>query len=197
MQKCAIPIAMVCDENFAMQTCVALKSLCMNKKIDTIYEIYVIMADCSEKAQKDIEDQSGDAFYVHIIISSVTQYAEIKQITHISIAGLLKFDICNLLPQYDKVLYIDGDVIVRGDLENLYRTDLRDNYVACVAHSLGIISGEKKMNSGVMLLNARKIREENLKQILVETRKSLGDRKSMDQETFQIVFADKKVFFAS
>ena len=194
MQYHVIPIAMICDENFVMQTCVALTSMRRNKASNTVYEIYVIMADCSKEAEVDILAQSAEAFHVHVIVSSVAEYEEIKQITHISIAGLLKFDICDMLSQYDKILYLDGDIIVRKDLQDLYNVDLQDNYVACVVHSLGIVSGEKKMNSGVMLLNAKKIREENTKKILFETRKALGDRKSMDQETFQIVFADKKMF---
>ena len=192
MQYQIIPIAMICDENFVMQTCVALTSMRRNKAANTVYEVYVIMADCRKEAEADILAQSAEAFHVHVIVSSVAEYEEIKQITHISIAGLLKFDICDMLSQYDKILYLDGDIIVRKDLQDLYNVDLEDNYVACVVHSLGIVSGEKKMNSGVMLLNAKKIREENTKKILFETRKALGDRKSMDQETFQIVFADKK-----
>lgn len=194
MQYNKMPIVMICDENFVMQTCVALTSLRMNKKNNTIYEVYIIVADCTEQAVVCIKNQSGVDFNINIIEASVKQYSEIKQLTHISIAGLLKFDICNMLPQYNKILYLDGDIIVRGDLWELFCTELENEYVACVVHSLGIITGERKMNSGVMLLNAKKIREENLRDILFETRKALGERKSMDQETFQIVFGEEKLF---
>ena len=194
MQDNTVPIAMICDANFVMQTCVTLTSLKKNKAVSTIYEVYVIAADCGDDAINMLRKQADDNFNIYIIPASVKQYAEIKQITHISIAGLLKFDICDFLKQYDKVLYLDSDLIIREDLWELYCTDLQDNYVACVAHSLGIITGEMKMNSGMMLLNAKKIREENIKEVLFETRKALGERKSMDQETFQIVFDNKKVF---
>lgn len=194
MQYNQIPVVMICDENFAMHTCVALTSLKMNKKESTCYEVYVMAADCSEKAIKKLQEQKGKNFNVHIIQTSVKEYEIVKQVTHISIAGLLKFDICNLLPQYEKILYLDGDIIIREDLWDLYSTDIGDNYVACVVHSLGIISSEMKMNSGVMLLNATKIRDENTRDVLVKTRVELGERKSMDQETFQIVFGEKKKF---
>lgn len=73
------------------------------------------------------------------------KYKDIKQLAHVPLASLLKFDICDLIPQYDKLLYLDGDIIVRQDLSELYQTDLNDNYVAGVAHSLGIVTGEKKV----------------------------------------------------
>ena len=46
----------------------------------------------------------------------------------------------------------------------------------------------------MLLFNAKKIREEKLQEVFVSTRLSLGERKSMDQETFHLVFGDKKVF---
>ena len=185
---------MICDNNFVMQTCVALMSLRQNKAAETICDVYIIMADCSTESQKSFEKLEREDFLIHIIKSTLSQYSVIKQLAHISIAGLLKFDICNLVPQYDKILYLDGDIIVRGDLRKLYQTDVADNYVACVVHSLGIVSHEMKMNSGIMLLNAVKIRNDGMRDILFQTREELGDRRSMDQETFNIVFADKKLY---
>lgn len=38
------------------------------------------------------------------------------------------------------------------------------------------------------------IRQEALRDVFIRTRQSLGNRKSMDQETFHIVFGDKKVY---
>ena len=59
---------------------------------------------------------------------------------------------------------------------------------------MGIINKQLKINGGVLLFNAQKIREENLKELFIDKRQELGDRKSMDQETFHIVFGEKKVF---
>ena len=56
--------------------------------------------------------------------ASLDQYRDIKQLAHISIACLLKFDICELIPSYEKLLYLDGDIIAKDDLTELYETDL-------------------------------------------------------------------------
>ena len=71
---------------------------------------------------------------------------------------------------------------------------LREAYEAGVPHSMGIITGERKLNGGVLLFNAKKIRQEKLQEVFIATRLSLGERKSMDQETFHMVFGDGKVF---
>ena len=36
----------------------------------------------------------------------------------------------DLYPQYDKVLYLDSDIIVLGDISELYNTDMGTNLVA-------------------------------------------------------------------
>lgn len=194
MEYNKVPIVMICDENFAMQTKVALTSLWLNKNQETIYDVYVIAVECGSTSVKTLEAMQQAGFSVSIIKATTEQFSHINQISHVSLACLYKFNICDLIPGYDKILYLDGDIIVRGDLSGLYATNLGKNYVAGVAHSLGIISGERKINGGVLLFNAAKIREENLKEAFIRTREQLGDRKSMDQETFHLVFGESKVF---
>ena len=186
-------IAMICDENFVMQTGVALTSLAANKNSNTVYDIYIVTVDCSTSSVQFLQGLEKDDLLIHIINASVEQYQNIKQLAHVPLACLYKFNLCDMIPQYDKLLYLDGDTIIREDLWELYSTDLQSNYVAGVAHSLGIVTGEIKINGGVLLFNAQKIREEGLKDVFVKTRQELGNRKSMDQETFHIVFGDKKV----
>lgn len=189
-----IPIVMICDRNFVMQTCVALASLCLNKKETTKYEVFVIVADCDNESASLLEKTSSADFRVKVIDTTLDKYRNIKQLAHVPLASCLKFDVCELIPQYDKLLYLDGDMIIRQDLSELYQTELADNYVAGVVHSLGVLTGERKLNGGVLLFNASKIRQEALRDVFINTRQSLGNRKSMDQETFHIVFGDKKVF---
>lgn len=185
---------MICDENFVMQTCVALTSLWTNKNQNTIYDIFIIAVECSKKSVKALSEMEKSSFQIHIIETTVEQFAHIKQMAHVSLACLYKFNICNLIPQYEKILYLDGDIVVRKDLWELYATDLGDNYVAGVVHSLGIINQQLKINGGVLLFHAKKIRDENLQERFIAKRQELGNRKSMDQETFHLVFGEKKVF---
>lgn len=75
-----------------------------------------------------------------------------------------------LLVKENKVIYIDTDAIVRRDISNVWNYDISDYYIAGV-HDLGIgergnlkelnITG-KYINSGFIVLNLQKIREENI-----------------------------------
>jgi len=194
MDNCRLPIAMICDKNFIMQTKVALASLKQNKNVDTVYDVFIILVDGCEEDAKHFKTISSEDCYITTRYISVDKYSHIKQIAHVPLASLVKFDLCELIPEYDKILYLDGDIIVREDLWELYNFDLNDAYVAGVPHSIGIITGEKKINGGILLFNAKKIRDEHLQEVFIKTRESLGERKSMDQETFHMVFGDKKIF---
>lgn len=191
-----IPIVMICDQNFIMQTSVAIESLYRNKSAVTEYDVHILLVDRDEASEKALIKLSREGLSISIVGVDLARYQSIKQLAHVPLASCLKFDISDLIPQYDKLLYVDGDIIVRQNLAELYETELEDNYVAGIPHSLGIITGERKLNGGVLLFNAKRIREEKLRDVFIETRLAMGDRKSMDQETFHQVFGEKKVYLS-
>ncbi|MBD5393045.1 MAG: glycosyltransferase family 8 protein [Lachnospiraceae bacterium] len=187
MKNSRIPIVMISDDNFVMQTCVAITSLYKNKKSDTVYEIFIVMAECSEQSEQTFKGMEWEDCVITLVHASLEQYRDIKQLAHISIACLLKFDICELIREYDKILYLDGDIIVRGDLSELYNTELGENYAAAVKELYCMKNDDGCINAGIMLFNARKMRDDGMRDILVAKRKSLGNRSSMDQQTYNIV----------
>ena len=191
MENQRIPIVMISDDNFVMQTCVAITSIYKNKNADTNYEIFIVMAECSEKSAETFQGMNRDDCVITPVRASLEQYRDIKQMAHISIACLLKFDICELIPQYDKLLYLDGDIIVRKDLSALYETELGDNYAAAVKELYCMKKDDGCINAGIMLFNARKMRNDGMRDILVDKRRSLGDRSSMDQQTYNMVIKGK------
>lgn len=186
-----IPIVMISDDNFVMQTCVAITSLYKNKNAETVYEIFVVMAECTEESEQKFKGMEKEDCIITLVKASLDQYRDIKQLAHISIACLLKFDICELIPQYDKLLYLDGDIIVRKDLTELYDTELGENYVAAVKELYCMKNDDGCINAGIMLFNAAKMRRDSMRDVLVAKRKSLGNRSSMDQQTYNMVIKGK------
>lgn len=191
--KRVIPVVMICDDNFAMQTAVALTSMYVNKSKETEYCVHVIMSECSDESKAMVKAAEKPDFSVTIIEATSDKFANVKQKAHVSKSALHKFFICEMLPQYDKILYLDGDIIVREDLWELYNTDISNAFFAAINHSLGIITGERKHNGGVLLLNVIKMRENGMAQIMIKKREELGERKSMDQETFHMLLRDQKL----
>lgn len=52
--------------------------------------------------------------------------------THLSKAAYFRLLIPELIREYDKCIYLDCDIIVHGDLKELYEIELGNNYLAGV-----------------------------------------------------------------
>lgn len=184
-----IPIVMITDNNYIMPTSVAMTSVLVNKYNDTKVIFHIFMAECYPES-KEWFDKFSVQFdcEVNIINVDMDKYKDINQLKHVSIAALFKFEISDRMREYDKVLYLDGDLIVRRDLWELFNVDVSNVYAAGVKDLESIIEDKGRLNTGVVLFNCKKIREENLLPVFIQTRKSLGDKNSMDQQTFNIVF---------
>lgn len=189
-----VPIVFITDENFIMQTVVAMTSLYQNKKEDTVYDVFVVTAECSASAKTKLQQLAQKDMKIHVIEASLDAYRDIKQLAHIPIACLLKFNICDLVADYDKLIYLDGDIYVRGDLTELYDIALGECYAGGVPSLEMLMTDKRMINAGIMLFNAKKMRDERIADILVQERKKLGDRGSMDQQTFNLVLGDKIQF---
>jgi len=103
----------------------------------------------------------------------------------------------------DKAIYLDADVIVTGDIKELWDIDLKDNYVAAVPSYIcktiddlrfkriqGDFPSNREPNflSGQMVINCKKWREDNIRQKLTEfTRKY----KVLDEAALNVVCAGK------
>ncbi len=189
-----IPIVFITDERFIMQTGVALTSLLKNKKSDTNYDIYIVVTREASKSAEKLKTIVKAPCRIEIISAELDKYSEIKQLAHIPQACLLKFEICDLIKGYDKLIYLDGDIYIRGDLSELYQLDIGNAYIAGVPSVEMVHSPQKRINAGVMLFDAKSMRDNKLSALLIEKRKELGDRGSMDQQTFNLVMNDKMAF---
>ncbi|MDO4493644.1 MAG: glycosyltransferase family 8 protein [Clostridia bacterium] len=182
--KHTVHVAFITDNNFVMQTATAIRSLVDAKSPDTEYDIRVVTADCSEESSAVLSAIEG----VTVVRASLDAYRDIRQLAHIPIACLLKFDLCELLPDCDKLLYLDGDILVREDLSPLYETDLEGHILGAVAQHVLIGTDDRKFSAGVLLFDAKRMRDEKVRDKLVETRRALGEQRSMDQQSFNLLY---------
>ncbi len=74
-----------------------------------------------------------------------------------------------LMPEHDRVLYLDADLVVLADLADLWRLDLGGRAAAAVPdpfcdnrESLGFAQAEPYFNAGVLLMNLADWRSEDL-----------------------------------
>ena len=199
-----VAIAFVCDEGYVMQTAVAITSVIRNKAAESNYDIYIIGTGLSDSSVETFLSMRGRGVEISVIQAEID--AELyKQKNAESIylvatkAALLKFEIPRILRR-EKVLYLDGDIIVMGDLSELFSVDLGDSYAAVVRDlpqvlfdvpliDVGI--GRDYFNSGVMLLNLKQLRVENVREKLVDEKRRRSNDTLMDQNVLNIVFKDR------
>ena len=102
-----------------------------------------------------------------------------------------------VLYDVDRIILLDGDCLVLKDLSDMYNIALNDNYVLGILDYnvngidyLGIKS-EKYINSGVMLVNLEKIREDNKVYDILNLTYSNINNPSPDQNIVNYVFYPK------
>lgn len=193
-----ISVVFITDSKYATNTAVAIASLKHNRNTDVQYEVFLISDNVSKDIQNKICSMKEQNFHIKIVEYMNDIKKSMPQGTYVSTTALAKFFLADILDGCDKVIYLDGDVIVQNDLMNLYNVDIEDYYAAVVRD---ILSEQMKpniikrlrsdlqhyFNSGVMLLNLRKMREENLSKALLEYKMN-GINYFMDQDALNVIF---------
>jgi len=189
-----IPISFVCDSNYVIPTVVAITSLICNKNPDTYYDIYIITADLLEPELENFYQFRSSTADIHIIKSSLEKFEDLPLCFYVPSTAYLNFDLPNLISHQDKVLHLDGDVIIQRDLSDLFEMNI-DDYYAGVVKDIGLIDNDLNIknyfNNGVMLLNLKLMRENDVSTALLNIAKSGVKLKYMDQDCFNILFEEK------
>ena len=193
--KNIVPIVVHTDNNYVIPTIVTITSLVVNKYKNTPYKIYVLGNKLSHENKKLLSKIPGVEVIDHV--SKFTQFEGKHQ--HVSSTDLFKFDLPDVFSQYDKILYLDVDMIIQRDLSELYHIDLEDNYVAAVKDMQGMvlehhhtrIGLENYFNAGMMLLNLKKMREDNISDRLIDYKLHKDTGHFMSQDALNCVFGDK------
>ena len=182
MAQNVIPVFFTVDEGYIPFLAAALCSAVENSSPDRNYKAIILHEDVSEESQKRIKSLAGDNFEVEFVpmtegLETITDRMSNRlRCDYFTLTIYFRLFIPTMFPEYDKAIYIDSDVVVPGDLAELYDTDLGDNFIgACFDHSIedvpelvnytvnavGVPKGEY-INSGVLLMNTKKLREAEL-----------------------------------
>lgn len=166
------------DEKMASPACVAAASLLDSKRPDEHYHIYCV---CSGQAKeqipymrKIIEDRDGKSILT--VCDAPTSYEHGYEIRGITKSAYLRLCIHRLLPELDKVIYTDTDVLFRTSLAELWDLQMEQFLLAGVKGANNFKNTwealEKKgyaeelkgthgqyINSGVLVMNLKAIRD--------------------------------------
>lgn len=195
-------IVLICDDAYVMPTRVCIQSILDNSGVSNGLRIYVCSFALSQENVRALEGMSTQTIPVSVkILSRAAVEDKIRRVspkTHVSTAALIKFELPNYFPELDQVLYLDSDIVVKGNLGELLQMDISNAYLAAsfeylvhfqnIRYNLHRDRGEEfYFNSGVMLLNLRKMREDQLSDRLWDYKLNHAKTKLMDQECLNAV----------
>lgn len=128
-----VPILFTFDQSLEMPAGVCITSLLENANKDTFYDIYILHSPDCDFSKSRLQELPGiygncKLTFRRVIGEFVGGY-EIRGIPETAYYRLISPE---LIPEYDKILYSDVDVIFREDLCRYYNFDLGDNYFAGV-----------------------------------------------------------------
>lgn len=152
-----IPILFTFDQSLEMPAGVCMSSLLEHADKDTFYDIFVLHGpDCdfSQSLLNRLPEIYGNCrLTFRKVVGEFVGGFEIRGIPETAYYRLISPE---LIPEYDKILYSDVDVIIREDLRPYYELDLGDNYFAAVDNCSALRPGVQKYLAESLQLDYRK-----------------------------------------
>ena len=167
----------------------------MNAHQDTFYDIYILHSDRFDLSNTDVaripKHFSNCRITFRPVSGEFIGAYEVRGITETCYYRLLASE---LIPEYDKILYSDVDVIFRDDLSRYYDMDLGDNYFAAVDNCSRLRPDVRKYladelhldwhngyyYSGNLIINLAQIRKDDMTAKFRELGKNAYNQQDMD-----------------
>ena len=190
-----IPIVLSSDEKYAPFMYTTIVSILENANLKTFYSFYLLVPDNFSKIAEHNILKINDNYKccIHFIHIKNEFNNFIKKISNITLSKYYGLLIGDLLPKdLDKCIYLDIDVCACKDLAELFNLDIKDNYIAGVVSEeyyflkeknykrLNISSMKKYVDVGMLVMNLKRIRADNMTQKFIELSKENYELQDQD-----------------
>ena len=206
-----VNIAFCINDNYVEQLIVVLWSIMKNLTTGRNVNVWIVSSDMSDASKNYLRKLRLGFKNLHLNFLDIDakELAQLpRTIDYISAETYYRYLLPNLLPNIDKVLYMDADIIVNGDISSLYDTDISKYYMAGgydlyiddikYKSKIGFEQDELYVNAGVLLMNLKQMRTDNIPQKLIDTTKNMASKvKYQDQDIINIVCRGKILEFDS
>jgi lipopolysaccharide biosynthesis glycosyltransferase len=196
-----IRVLFCCNPEFYQHLAVALVSMLENNP-HAQFDVHLMTSGRDEGLEQKL--RRSIAAYCHVVLTvhhlSLDSYAHFFVSSHISLESYLRIFAADVLgKEIGKVLYLDCDLVVTGDLMELWNTDI-DAYALAAAPdlyggfrraALGIPANRTYVNAGVLLLNLARWRRDQLSESLIRFIEArAGSLTFHDQDAVNAVLQD-------
>jgi len=171
-----INVCIAPDDNYARHAGAVIASILINADKNENLSFYILdggLSDDNRQKLKCLESiRQCRIEFVKINAEDFEIYKNINTHSYITISAYYRLKLSKILPDVARIIYLDCDTIVCSSLSELYNYDLRDKYIGGV---LDIRVKRKKkwkdkkyINSGVIVINLDKIRENNIEDMYAQ-----------------------------
>ena len=186
----AVAVVVSSSNEYIPYLSVFLQSLTEHCNPQNVYEINILEQNITNENKKKIIQQiSNNNIKVNFVNmkQSLQKFNKLCEDRHFTVDTYSRFFIPKLLPQYDKCLYLDIDMLVLADVKELFDTDMEGNSIgACrdaimnglyeqnraymqkyFKETLNMDSPQNYFQGGVSIMNCEKMRRENTMENLI------------------------------
>lgn len=208
-----VPVMFAVTSSWLVPLAVTLYSLCLHTNPRRLYEIQIVHDGLKASERKEL--RKAISGHPHISVHFVTlpeklfQSLQNRDCGRFSSLSYVRLLAASLFPQYDRLLYLDVDILLNGDVAELYDTDLQGKPVAAVRdcaalqsistgklashleylNGMGITFPLLYCNAGVMVMDLRQMRQKGMENTLLRILRSRPDSfPYADQDILNIAF---------
>lgn len=197
--KSVVPVVFATDDQFAACCAVSIASMIANCDPERPYKVYIFYDVLTQENQDKLCAMGKDNVTVEMV--RITQYVD-RELFYVhkrqTVATYFRFFTVDALPQYDKILYLDSDIVILGDVGELYDIDIGDNLLGGVVifrnkpsevkvktnylrETFGLRPDEY-FNAGILSMNLKQFRLEGTKDKCIAYLQEHRDLRWMDQD---------------
>jgi lipopolysaccharide biosynthesis glycosyltransferase len=179
-ENVTISIAIAADESYSVALCVAVYTLLEKLRPGINVDLYILASDVRTGTRRQLEKTWGARVQPYWISPEAPAIRTlVTSIGHTSHPAVYyRLFIGSLLPAgLAKVIYLDADVMVQGDIYPLWSSEMNGNIVLAVQDSCiqtyrrhRLLEGSRSyFNSGVMVIDLSAWRREGIEQYCIKT----------------------------
>ena len=199
-----IPVCFATDDNYVPFLAIAITSLLDNASKNNFYRIFVLTTSLKQENIDSILKHQTENSSIEFI-SLARELDKIKDMFHLrdyySKETYYRIFIPNLFPQYNKVLYLDCDITVLGDISQLYNTQIHGYYVGAAVEEVmqkyevfgnyveqaDGINRKDYFNAGILLINCRRWRNNLIAERFVDLLNRYKFRVVQDEDYLNVL----------
>ena len=187
-QKEKKAIVLAANYSYVDQVLTTIKSICYHNRS---IRFYLINSDFPNEWIKQLNKRL-EKFDSEIINCRVTSEQISRYKTDISYTVFLRYFVADFVKE-DKALYLDCDLVVTKNLDDLFATDIQDYPLAAVRDFGGrAYFGREMFNAGVLLINNVLWKQENMTQKLIDLTNEWHDKVDQaDQSILNMFFENR------